>query len=300
MPCSVDASGVRSRRLSSFGAGYGLRDLLDLRADVLVLAQLPANGAQLLAQHCLALALVDGLAGLAPDLPGQLQHLELVRHEIHHPVQALLEVGGLQQGLLLLGRDVEEARDEVGERGGRFHALQRAHQLLGHLRHQLGRLQGLLAQVVGARLHGLALAHGLAHGLAARDHEGEALDEVQRPEALLAPAHQVVGSVGRRHVAQHLGDGADAVQILGAGLVLARVALQQEADGALAAHRLLGGSDGAFAAHRHRRHHTGEQHQVAYRHHDHHVLGQGDAGGALRLLAGLVENLLFHVVCAQR
>ena len=62
-------------------------------------------------------------------------------------------------------------------------------------------------------------------------------------EALLALADEMVRAVGRRDVAHDVGDRADAVQVVGLGLARPRVALHEDADLALLAHRLLRGGD---------------------------------------------------------
>jgi len=72
---------------------------------------------------------------------------------------------------------------------------------------------------------------GFGDALDTGDQEGEALDELDDPEALLAAADQVVASIGRCNIAQNLGyraDSASCVATRGLGL---RIGLQQHADG---------------------------------------------------------------------
>ncbi len=86
--CSAEADGMRSSRPSSRSAatanllgGVGLLDLapqlLDLGLLVVGLAELLADGLELLAQEELALALLEVGLDVALDLGAQLEQLEL-------------------------------------------------------------------------------------------------------------------------------------------------------------------------------------------------------------------------------
>ena len=65
------------------------------------LAQLALDRRHLLAQQHLALARVERRLGLAADLGRQPQHLEPMGEQLRHLVEALQQVGGLEQLLLL-------------------------------------------------------------------------------------------------------------------------------------------------------------------------------------------------------
>ena len=85
--------------------------------------------------------------------------------------------------------------------------------------------------------------------LDARHQERPALQELEHAEAALALHHEVMRGLGAGDVAHHLAGGADPVEVLGLDVVLLRVALEQEADLLLAAHRFLRGGDRDGAAH---------------------------------------------------
>ena len=68
-----------------------------------LLAELLLDRLQLLAQHVLALAPLDRLAGLLADLARELEHLDPMAEQLEHPVEPGLQVEGLQH-LLLLAR----------------------------------------------------------------------------------------------------------------------------------------------------------------------------------------------------
>ena len=82
----------------------------------------------------------------------------------------------------------------------------------------------------------------------ARDEERPAVEESSDLEALLALADEVVRAVRRGDVAHDVGDRADAVQVDRRRIGDLGVALHQDADLALLAHRLLGGGDRARPA----------------------------------------------------
>ena len=117
--------------------GDRLLELGDLRRALVAFAELLLDRAHLLAQQVLAVAVVDRLPGALVDLARDLQHLDAVRQQLEQLVEPRLEVEGLEQRLLLLGADVHQAGDEVGELRRALDALQRGHHLLGHLRQQL-------------------------------------------------------------------------------------------------------------------------------------------------------------------
>ena len=64
------------------------------------------------------------------------------------------------------------------------------------------------------------------------------------------------------------------MQIVGPGLLDLGLALQQDAERALQAHRLLRGGARALATDGEREHHAREEHDVAHRHDDERVVGQ--------------------------
>src|SRR4030095_12624871 len=80
------------------------------------LAELLLDRLQLLAQEVLALALVQLGLDLGLDPRAELEHLELTAHDHRELPKTLLDVGELEQALLLLGLQPKCRRDEVRER----------------------------------------------------------------------------------------------------------------------------------------------------------------------------------------
>ena len=99
-----------------------LAQLGDLGRLLVALAQLLLDLAQLLAQDVLALLRRQRLLGLLADLAWKLEHLDALRQQRQHLVEALLDVERLQHLLLFRRLGVHDAGDEVGERGGRGQA----------------------------------------------------------------------------------------------------------------------------------------------------------------------------------
>ena len=111
-------------------------ELVDLRLLLVGLAELLLDGAQLLAQEVLALALVDLAAHVALDLGAELQDVELAREDADELAHALLDVVLLEQRLLVLRLDAHGAGDEEGERP-RLLDVGRGHlELFGQVRHE--------------------------------------------------------------------------------------------------------------------------------------------------------------------
>jgi hypothetical protein len=93
-------------------------------------------------------------------------------------------------------------------------------------------------------------------------------EEIEHTDALYALAHDVVAVIGPREVANDVGDGADAMEIVGTWFVKLRVALKQNADLTLLAYRLVCGGDGLRPAQRNRSDHAWEQYGIPHRYDD--------------------------------
>ena len=100
------------------------------------LAELVLDRLQLLAEEELALALLHLGLHLRLDLRAELEHLELAVEDARDLAQALLDVGELEQALLLLGLDAERRRDEVAERARVVDVRRRELELLGEVRNE--------------------------------------------------------------------------------------------------------------------------------------------------------------------
>ena len=203
------------------GLGDGLLELALRVAALLALAQLLLDGLELLAQDELALALVHRLLGALVDLARELEHLDPMGQQLQHLVEPRLHVERLQQRLLLGGLDVHEAGDHVGQRARRGEVLHRRHQLLRRLRQQLEHLGRPLLELQEARLDILAGRGAVGETLHARDQERIARQKLLHAEALLPLRDQVMATVLRRDVAQHLRHRTDLVEIVGPGFSLA-------------------------------------------------------------------------------
>jgi hypothetical protein len=255
----------------------GLRDrfaeLGDLLAAALV-TKLALDLAQLLAQHDLALAVVDRVLGLLLDLARELEHLDALREQRRDALEALAQVQHLEQLLLLGGLHVQEARDRVGERRRRFDGLHRIREFRRGLRQQRDRLGRLLLQVQRAgldlRMGGAAVVQVFDPG----DQVRETAHGVEHAKAPFALADEVVRAVRGRDVTEDARDRADPLQVVEAGILGLGVLLQQEPDLALGADGLLRPGDGLLALDRHRQDDAREEHHVAHRQHEQHVIGQ--------------------------
>ena len=257
--------------------GDGFPELLDFGGVALVaFAELLLDRLQLLAQQILALAPVHARLGALVDFARKAQHLEALREQVQHAVQAPLQIHGFEQLLFLRRLDIHQAGDHVGERRCGTDVLHRAHQFLRRLRHELQHLECALLQPHEARLDLLAGRVGFFDAVHARHEEGIAFQQFDHAKPLLALADDVMRAVRRRHIAQHVGERPHRVQILRTGAIDLRIALQHYADRTLGLDRLLRAGDRIVAAYGDRQDHAGEQHHVAHRHEDERIIGQGE------------------------
>src|ERR1700737_5481500 len=103
--------------------------------------------------------------------------------------------------------------------------------------------------------------------------------EVENAGALNALADDVMGFIRRGDVTDDVGDGADAVEVVGGGVLHLSVSLQQNADRPLLAQRLLRGGDRSRAGYGDRSDDTRKQHGIANRDNDQGVIGDGPGIG---------------------
>ena len=111
-----------------------LAQLVGLGGRLVELAELAADGVELLAQDELALALVDLRLDLVLDLRADRDDLELAREDVDQAPQAQGDVDLLEQPLLLLALQAQRAGDEVAERARVVDVGDRELQLLGQVR----------------------------------------------------------------------------------------------------------------------------------------------------------------------
>ena len=93
--------------------GDGLAELGDLGLALIALAELTADGRQLLAQQHLALALVDGGLRLSADLMRQSQDLDALRQHARDLLDARGHIDRLEDLLLLLRLHIHVSGGEV-------------------------------------------------------------------------------------------------------------------------------------------------------------------------------------------
>ena len=117
------------------GFGNRLAELGDLR--LVLFAQLPADGSELLAQQHLALTLLDRGLGLPADLLRQAQDLDALCQQLRDFLHARGYVDGLQDLLLLLRLHIHVGGRKVGELRCRGDRLDRCQQVGRRLREQL-------------------------------------------------------------------------------------------------------------------------------------------------------------------
>src|SRR3546814_18982568 len=96
----------------------------------------------------LALARLQTVPGLLADLLRQLEHADPVGQPLQHLVEPRLDVERLQDALLLLRLEIEEGRDEIGQRRSRLDRQHSACKLGRPLRQELDRLVRALLYTV--------------------------------------------------------------------------------------------------------------------------------------------------------
>ena len=294
MPCSADASGMRSSRFSSFSAWFSASSgmpalaIASRSSAISAWPSSPSPSSFWIWRSCSRRMCSrwrpdsDSLRLLA-DLLGQPQHLDLLGEVAQQLVEPFADVERLQQILLLGRREVRDIGDEVGQRRRRLNLLDGRGDLGRQVGQQRDRLAGALLQLVHARgdLGGKYL--GLADLVDARHQERIARQEFEHAEAPYAAGHQMMIAVRRGDITQDFAHGADAMEMLGARRLDRGVALQQHADRLVRLRRGLGAGDRLLAAERERHHDAGEQHGIAGRQDDQRAGGKlGVRGGPAR------------------
>jgi hypothetical protein len=179
-------------RLTQFG---------DLGRAFLALAELLLNLAELLAQDMFALTAGERLLRLLADLLGQAQHLDLLREIAQQLVETIGDVEGLQQVLLLGRGEIRDVGDEVGERRRRLDLIDGAGNLRRDVGEERNRLARALLQLVHARGDLGGIDFGLADLVDPGHQEGIAGQEFEHAEAPRAAGDEMMGAVGRGHIA---------------------------------------------------------------------------------------------------
>ena len=197
-----------------------------LRLDLLLveLAELLLDRFHLLAQEPLALALLHLRLDLRLDGGADLDELELAGEQLGEHAQALGHVALLEQRLLLLGLDAQGARDHAGELRRVVEVRDRHLQLLGQVGHLLDDAREGRLHVAVERLELRRRLDYVGRLLDAGDQVGVGRDEVPDLDALGTVHEDAQRSVGDLEHPRHDARDADAVEIVGAGLLGLRVA----------------------------------------------------------------------------
>src|SRR5438876_2914177 len=258
--------GLLLHRVGHAGLFDLLLELAPLRAT-LVLAALLLARLHLLAEDVLALRLVEGLLDLALDLRLQLEDLVLLREEDREELEALDERPRLEQLLALLEREVGARRDEVGEVRGILGVLRRHRDLRQDRATVVDVLLEEGAHAADERLALDRVPEILGERLERRAEEALLRLVAGDPDALEALDDDLGAAVGDAQEAHDLGDGADAVDLLGRYVVDLGVALRREDDVVfLLGHRRIDGGDALLTTDPERDHELREHDRFAQRH----------------------------------
>src|SRR4051794_12390562 len=255
----------------------GQRDLVELVAQVaglfgglVELPELLLDGLELLAQHVLALALVDLRLDLGLDLGADRDHLELAGQRLGQAPQPAADVDLLQQRLLLLQRQAQRAGDEMAERARVVHVGDRELQLLGQVGHLLDDPAERLLDVARQRGQLGRLLHDVGQLADLGDEVGRLADPVGELDALCALDQDAQRPVGDLEHPRDRADDADVVELLGAGRLELGVARGDHDQQAVAGEHVVDEPDGALLADGQRRQRVGERDGLAQRKHGQH------------------------------
>ena len=247
-----------------------LADLVDLRLLLVGLAELLLDGAHLLPQEVLALALVDLAAHVALDLGAQLQDVELAREDADELAHALLDVVLFEQRLLVVRLDAHGAGDEERERPGTFDVGRGHLELFGQVRHQRDDLAEDAQQAGAQRLRLLGLGGHVLDLLGAR-HQVRLLAHVLLDADALQALHQDAhGAVGQLDHLVRQADGADRIEQVRPRCLDLSVATRDHREQAVAGEHVVDELDAPFLADGERDHRVWEDDGVAQGQHRQH------------------------------
>ncbi len=220
-------------------------------------AQLVLDDAELLAQVVLALAAVDGVLDLALELAVHRGLAEVALDPVDEELEALDRIYGLEQELLFFEWEVDEGREEVGERVRPFVAVhpQDVQQLVRVLRVALDQLleerRGLVHEVIGLD----RLRRRPRDDFAQAPFEIRLVLQHLHELDALPPLQEELEAVARQR--QPLHDGrkdADLRQVLGARILLVTALLAEGGDEVLLVGEALQQADVAVDADLQREH----------------------------------------------
>ncbi len=253
--------------LRQLGGLEALAQLGRLGLDLVDLAELLLDRLELLAQEVLALPAIHLRLDLRLDPRADLDQLLLARQDLREPPQAPRHVALLEQPLLLLGRDPQRPGDDVRELGGVVDVRDR-HLQLG------GQVGDLLDDAREGRLHVAVERLELGGGDDdvgrlgdARDQIGLGGHEVAELDALGAVHEDAQRPVRHLHHARHDTGHADAVEVVGPGLLAGAVARRDHHQHAAAGEHVVDEPHRALLADRQRNQGLREGNALAQRQH---------------------------------
>jgi hypothetical protein len=243
---------LATRLLLDFLGEVGLFDLRPqlghLGLLLVAFAELVLDGLQLLAEEVLPLGVLHLRLHLGLDLRAELEHLELAVEDHSQLAQARLDVGNLEELLLLLGLEPHRGRDEIGERAGVLGIRRRELQLV----RQIGdegddpRKEGL--DVAGERVDLLPGSHDVRQVLELADEVRIVLEDAGQLHAVEALDEDPERPVGDTNHLVDDGGGSDRIEILRRVRVLLAPARGDERDGAIVRDGLVDQSHRALLA----------------------------------------------------
>ena len=298
-----DAPEPRELALGGLPHVIGQRGIVDappqlVDLGLVALTQLVLDRLELLAQHELALALVDVLLHLGLDARAELQHLDLAGEDLAEAAEAH-RYANLLEDLLLLGhRQAQRRGDQVRERGRVVQVGRRHLQLVGQVGHQVDHPRERRLHVAGESLELVRLLQHVGHGLHHGHEERIAGRVAGEPHALAAMHQHAHRAVGHAQHLLHRGHHAHVVEVVGRGLLRLGVAGGHQHEPAhLAVHHVVHQPDAALLADGERRHGLGEHHRPLEG--EHRQLGRPFDLGRRHGLRGGHHDVLGHRVAAH-
>ncbi len=257
------ALGLVARLLRELRLLDALLELAQLVLALLELAQLLLDRLHLLVQVVLALGLLHLALDPRADALLDLEDRDLALHEAVEPLQPLAQRADLQELLLVGDLEGQMGRDGVGELARLLDLAERDQHLGRHLLVELHVLLELLHDRAGERLDLARIGDRLAQHLGLDLEEARIVDEGLDAGARGALDQHLDRAVRQLEELQHARHGADAIDVVTARVVLARVLLGDEQDLLVVLHHLLERLDRLLAPDEQRNDHVREDDDVA-------------------------------------
>ena len=242
-----------------------LAQLVDLGLGRVALAQLGLDRLELLAQHVLALRVVELGLHLGLDPRPDRRHLELAREHLGEAVQPLADVELLQQRLLLLRLDPQRAGYQVRQRRRVVQVGDGHLELLGEVRDVLDDAQERLLHVAHQRGQLGALVEHVRRLDDARDEVGLTGYEAGQAHARARLDEDPQRAVGHLEHSRDRAEHAVLVDLVGPGGVDFGLAARDHRQHAVAAEHVIDELDRALLPDRQRRQRVREGDAVAQR-----------------------------------